>query len=282
MPDGAILLPDPAELRLHLLGNGYQPVPIFPHDAAVKHAGKRPMIDAWQRGGATPEAIRRWPAGNTGLLCGELVGIDIDILDRIAAEGVRELATDLLGPSRLIRIGRAPKTLLAYRTEQPGDKLLTEDFRLPDGTKAQVEILGVGQQFVAFGTHPETRQPYAWPEASPLDVPLSALPVVTRDQLVAFRDAAARLIEIGAEGRPANKRRRSTPPPQQPRGNLMSVLQAPARAWPATTMEEVEDALRAIPEIVIALVLIFILGSGPVPAVIAIAVHTAGAMGKLL
>lgn len=41
------------------------------------------------------------------------------------------------------------------------------------------------------------------------------------------------------------------------------------------------DALRAIPEIVIALVLIYILGGGPVPAVIAIALHTGGALGKL-
>ncbi|MDP5086236.1 MAG: phosphonate ABC transporter, permease protein PhnE [Yoonia sp.] len=41
------------------------------------------------------------------------------------------------------------------------------------------------------------------------------------------------------------------------------------------------DVLRAIPEIVIALVLIFLLGGGPVPAMIAIALHTAGALGKL-
>ena len=41
------------------------------------------------------------------------------------------------------------------------------------------------------------------------------------------------------------------------------------------------DALRAIPEIVIALVLIYILGGGPVPAVIAIGLHTGGALGKL-
>lgn len=41
------------------------------------------------------------------------------------------------------------------------------------------------------------------------------------------------------------------------------------------------DALRAIPEIVIALMLIYILGGGPVPAVIAIALHTTGALGKL-
>lgn len=41
------------------------------------------------------------------------------------------------------------------------------------------------------------------------------------------------------------------------------------------------DILRAFPEIVIALVLIFVLGGGPVPAMIAIALHTAGALGKL-
>ena len=41
------------------------------------------------------------------------------------------------------------------------------------------------------------------------------------------------------------------------------------------------DILRAFPEIVIALVLIFIIGGGPVPAMIAIAIHTAGALGKL-
>ena len=41
------------------------------------------------------------------------------------------------------------------------------------------------------------------------------------------------------------------------------------------------DILRAFPEIVIALVLIFIMGGGPVPAMIAIALHTAGALGKL-
>jgi phosphonate transport system permease protein len=41
------------------------------------------------------------------------------------------------------------------------------------------------------------------------------------------------------------------------------------------------DALRALPDVVIALVLIFILGGGPIPAVMAISIHTAGALGKL-
>ena len=46
-------------------------------------------------------------------------------------------------------------------------------------------------------------------------------------------------------------------------------------------LRRVLDLLRAIPEIVIALVLIFLLGGGPVPAMIAIALHTIGALGKL-
>lgn len=41
------------------------------------------------------------------------------------------------------------------------------------------------------------------------------------------------------------------------------------------------DALRALPDVVIALVLIYILGGGPIPAVLAIAIHTSGALGKL-
>lgn len=41
------------------------------------------------------------------------------------------------------------------------------------------------------------------------------------------------------------------------------------------------DVMRAMPEIVVALLLIFLLGGGPVPAMIAIIVHTAGALGKL-
>lgn len=41
------------------------------------------------------------------------------------------------------------------------------------------------------------------------------------------------------------------------------------------------DTMRAVPEIVVALLLIFVLGGGPVPAMIAIAIHTTGALGKL-
>jgi phosphonate transport system permease protein len=53
--------------------------------------------------------------------------------------------------------------------------------------------------------------------------------------------------------------------------------------WPRLipVFRRMMDVMRAVPEIVIALVLIFVLGGGPVPAMIAIAFHTVGALGKL-
>ncbi|MEM7640899.1 MAG: phosphonate ABC transporter, permease protein PhnE [Pseudomonadota bacterium] len=51
--------------------------------------------------------------------------------------------------------------------------------------------------------------------------------------------------------------------------------------WLVAPIRRLLDTLRAIPDIVIALVLIFVLGGGPVPAMIAIALHTMGALGKL-
>lgn len=67
-------------------------------------------------------------------------------------------------------------------------------------------------------------------------------------------------------------------------GTLLSLLSTRGMArWPALIplFRRVMDICRAVPEIVIALVLIFVLGGGPVPAMIAIAIHTAGALGKL-
>jgi phosphonate transport system permease protein len=68
-------------------------------------------------------------------------------------------------------------------------------------------------------------------------------------------------------------------------GGLVFSLLATRGLAPAPMLipvfRRIMDILRAFPEIVIALVLIFILGGGPVPAMIAIALHTAGALGKL-
>ncbi|MEH6648323.1 phosphonate ABC transporter, permease protein PhnE [Sulfitobacter sp.] len=67
-------------------------------------------------------------------------------------------------------------------------------------------------------------------------------------------------------------------------GLVMSLLVTRGLApvpWLVGPLRCVLDILRALPEIVIALVLIFMLGGGPVPAMIAIALHTVGALGKL-
>lgn len=65
---------------------------------------------------------------------------------------------------------------------------------------------------------------------------------------------------------------------------VLSLLSTRGLAlWPRLIplFRRIMDIMRAVPEIVIALVLIFVMGGGPVPAMIAIAFHTAGALGKL-
>ncbi|NRB33496.1 MAG: phosphonate ABC transporter, permease protein PhnE [Rhodobacteraceae bacterium] len=67
-------------------------------------------------------------------------------------------------------------------------------------------------------------------------------------------------------------------------GLLLSFLGTRGLAkWPRLIplFRRISDIMRAVPEIVIALMLIFVMGGGPVPAMIAIAIHTAGALGKM-
>lgn len=53
--------------------------------------------------------------------------------------------------------------------------------------------------------------------------------------------------------------------------------------WPplVPAVRRVMDLLRAFPELIVALFLIYVLGTSPVPAMIAVAFHTVGALGKL-
>lgn len=67
-------------------------------------------------------------------------------------------------------------------------------------------------------------------------------------------------------------------------GAILALLSTRGLApwpWMVPLVRRLLDVTRAIPEIVIALMLIFVLGGGPVPAVLAIAFHTTGALGKL-
>ena len=157
---------DSTEVRLQLHRNGYRPIPVLGAHVAMKGAGKRPMMKGWETvcGSADETEIARWTKAqrnctNTGLLCGELVGVDIDVLDRDHAHRLTGIAAEMLGMSPASRIGRAPKILLAFRTDAPFDKVQTSEFHMLDGTVARVEVLATGQQFVAFGIHPDTRRP---------------------------------------------------------------------------------------------------------------------------
>jgi putative DNA primase/helicase len=181
------------ELRLKLHVNGYHPVPVVGPHVHTHSAGKRPTMTAWQTKCLTadPHEIESWSRSqrnntNTGILCGEVVGIDIDVLDEALSAKLVGEALVTFGPTSLRRIGRAPKILLLYRVEIPHDKLSTPDLLFGNGIKAKVEILAQGQQLVAFGIHPDTRSPYYWPEMSPCDIPVSDVPLVTLESLKQF------------------------------------------------------------------------------------------------
>ena len=58
----------------------------------------------------------------------------------------------------LVRTGLPPKRLIPFRTDTPFSKISIKFI----GTKERLEFLGDSQQFVAFGTHPDTMQPYTW------------------------------------------------------------------------------------------------------------------------
>ncbi|WP_244437176.1 bifunctional DNA primase/polymerase [Bradyrhizobium japonicum] len=121
----------------------------------------------WQRSrwsAAQMEGIaRNYPdATNTGLLCGELVGLDVDTPDAETADAIRAMVMELPGSDRApYRMGKAPKTLFAFRATEPREKRATGAY-LINGAKCQVEAFGERTQFVAFGTHPDTGRPYEW------------------------------------------------------------------------------------------------------------------------
>jgi hypothetical protein len=203
------------ELRLDLYHNGYRPVPVSSHDLGIRSAGKRPLMDDWNTICATADEneIRRWTreqrnCNNTGLLCGDIVGIDIDVPAEALSNRIEALAREVLGSTFLKRIGLAPKRLLVFAASDPFEKIQTPELFLPDGTKLCVEVLATGQQFVGFGTHPDTKADYTWPGKSPLEVPAAELPVISRDMCVDFIRQAERLLRA-AGGETKSERRKT-------------------------------------------------------------------------
>lgn len=180
----------PSEIRLTLVENGYLPIPVN---------GKRPRIAGWSKIVANPAAISSWERGfadhlNTGILAGHAVAIDVDVMDARMASRLADLVRALPGGEKApCRVGLAPKALFLFRANEPREKASTPAY-IVDGKKCQVEVLGKGQQFVAFGMHPETAKPYEWIGASPIDVKLEDLPIIEPDDLDRLLSAAKKML----------------------------------------------------------------------------------------
>ena len=175
-----------------MLANGYHVLPIGPGTKHPQrsHFGVWENLPEWQqfcdRQASAYEMLQwqRWTGAGIGVACGNVVGIDIDVMEPTLAHALRDLAREMLGDTPLIRIGQAPKALLVYRTDTPFAGI----------KRHPIEALGYGQQFVSCSIHPVTQRPYEWPEEHPANVDVASLPAVTQAGVVAFMDAAYALL----------------------------------------------------------------------------------------
>ncbi|MGH6774585.1 bifunctional DNA primase/polymerase [Brucella tritici] len=190
----------PTAIRHSVLANGYKPIPVN---------GKRPQIKGWQQLSPTPVSIDAWERGytdhaNTGILTGEVVAIDVDAANPDASE--RLIAELLKIPGAMqspCRTGRAPKCLFIFRATEPRKKAATPVY-IVNGEKCQIEVLGEGQQFVAYGIHPDTGKPYTWASGDPMTVPFHDLPEISPAQIDDYLSTAeAILADLGEPERKA-------------------------------------------------------------------------------
>ena len=246
-------------IRSMLWQSGYRPVSIqTPVDSTDPSAGKVPWWDgrlqpAWEMKARRdpPHAACNEPQANslnTGILCDGLRAVDIDCEQPETADRIEALA--------IAHFGRAPKRgrsnsqrrLLLYRAApgtEPGKRKIT-------GAAMQVEVLGRGQQFVAFGMH-TSGVPYIW-DHNPASYSRDLLSVVTEDQVTAFLEAASLL--IGADpakvkaATPAAMQMPALPiaverpePTQHERSTAVAALREHAQRVAQTTTGSRNDAL---------------------------------------
>lgn len=184
-----------------LLANGYTILPIAPGGKKPGRYQRGVWVDypEWNRHAERPTTEVEvatwsgWPDCGIGIVGGGVAAIDIDILsDPDLALQIEQLARARLGDTPALRIGRAPKRLLVYRTSAPFRGI----------RRAPLEVLCLGQQFVAYADHPDTGQPYAWPEEGLSELDLESLPVIDAEMAAAFMDEALALVP--PELRPAS------------------------------------------------------------------------------
>jgi hypothetical protein len=159
-----------------LFDNGFAIIPISPLDAKtrnkktgqlepMKSAGKAPGIANWQSVTIDQDAVDTWRKKywryGIGIRTWYNPAVDVDCMDAEASAYMRGFVESMVGFAPA-RVGRAPKTLLIYRADEPFTKVKSHSWIDDFGEKNAVEILGAGQQFVAYGIHPGTQKPYTW------------------------------------------------------------------------------------------------------------------------
>jgi len=177
---------------LRLVELGYRIIPI--------PAGRKgPTLDGWQKTEATEADVRGWAKngyahGNVGILTRYNPAIDLDIYDQDVAEAMEAWCLENLGAAP-VRIGMAPKRLLVFAALRPFKKMRLDAFDA-FGDKHGIEILGDGQQFVAYGIHPDTKRPYTWVRNGEVaDIAADFLPELTPEGAQAALDAFSRIAQ---------------------------------------------------------------------------------------
>jgi hypothetical protein len=182
-----------ARYGARLVTNGYGILPIGPGTKKPGQFKRGAWADypEWNRHTERPTTEvevttwATWPECGIGLVGGMVAAVDIDVVeDAELALRIEKLARERLGDTPALRIGKAPKRMLIYRTETP--------FR---GIKRHpLEVLCLGQQFVAYANHPDTGAPYAWPEEGLADLDITELPEITAEMAHGFLDEAYALL----------------------------------------------------------------------------------------
>ena len=122
----------------------------------------------------------------------------------------------MLGPSPF-RIGQPPKALLPFSTAEPFDKisgkwwgLPGDDWRADDYSPHRIEILGDGQQFVAYARHPRGTF-YRWRRGEPMNTLLVDLPEIDLAKATEFLEFAERVLVERRRGTAAPAERAGCP-----------------------------------------------------------------------
>ena len=145
-----------------------------------------------------------------------------------------------LGTTPLRRVGQPPKRLLVYQAEAGRSRKAQTPELLKGDLKAKVEVLGHGQQSVAFGVHPVTGLPFAWNGPTPETMPLDELPAVTQEQVEPFVAEAEHRYGRPATGpRPRSRPPRRRPEPEPQTGRTQAQRQR--RAGDASPFKAVND-----------------------------------------